>query len=148
GGADGDCQGVGDGVVDGDEFALEGAELFNLALFDGQGVRTDPVFLQLGLDQGKRQLRTHQRDVGTEPQEVGNSADMVLVSVGQDHSRDIVQPVLDVGEIGQDQVDARLGLLREEDTAVDDEQLPVDLEDGHVPADLPQPAKRDNAKGA
>ena len=45
GGADEDGQGVRDGVVDGDEFAFERAELLDLALGDGQGVRLDPVLL-------------------------------------------------------------------------------------------------------
>ena len=102
------------------------------------------MFLQLRLDEGKRQLGTDQGDVGAQAQQVGNGADVVLVAVRQDDGDDVLQPVLDVGEIGQDQVDAGLGLLREEDTAVDDEQLAIDFEDGHVAADLPQAAERHN----
>ncbi|BAS08305.1 hypothetical protein AHiyo4_17270 [Arthrobacter sp. Hiyo4] len=69
---------------------------------------------------------------------------MVLVAVGQDNGHDVVETVLDVGEIGQDQVNAGLGLLREEDTTVHDEQFSVDFEYGHVPADLPQSAQRND----
>ncbi len=39
-------------------------------------------------------------------------------------------------------------LVGEEHAAVDDEQTPVELEDGHVAADLADPAERDDAQGA
>ena len=81
-----------------------------------------------------------------EPQQVRNSADVVLVAVRQDNGHDVCEPVLDVREIRQDQVNAGLCFLREEDAAVDDQQLAVDFEHGHVPADLPQPAERDDAQ--
>ena len=108
----------------------------------------DPVFLQLGLDQGQGELGADQGNVGAQAQQVRHGTDVVLVAVGQDDGHDVVEPVLDVGEIGQDQIDAGLGLLREEDAAVDDEQLAVDFEDGHVAADLPQAAERDDPQGA
>ena len=88
-----------------------------------------------------------QGDVGAQAQQVRDGADVVLVAVGQDDGDDVVEPVLDVGEIGQDQVDAGLGLLGEEDAAVDDEQLAVDFEDGHVAADLPEAAERNDPQG-
>ena len=105
------------------------------------------MFLQLRLDQGQGQLGTHQGDVGAQAQQVRDGADVVLVAVGQDDGHDVIQPVLDVGEIRQDQVNAGLGFLGEEDAAVDDQQLAVDLEDGHVAADLPQAAERDDPQG-
>ncbi len=147
GGAEEHGEGVRDRVVDGDEFAFERAELLDLALGDGLGDRLDPVFLQLRLDEGQRQLGAHQGDVGAQAQQVRDGADVVLVAVGQDDGDDVIEAVLDVGEIGQDQVDAGLGFLGEEDAAVDDEQLAVDFEDGHVAADLPQSAERNDPQG-
>jgi hypothetical protein len=106
------------------------------------------VFLQLGLDEGKRELGSDQGNVGAQAEQVRHGTDVVLVAVGQDDGHNVIEPVLDVGEIGQDEVDAGLGLLREEDTAVDDEQLAVDFEDSHVSADLAQSTQGNDPKGA
>src|SRR5665647_1819467 len=61
---------------------------------------------------------------------------------------EVVQPVPDRGEVRQDHVDPRLVVLREEDPAVDHEQLALVLEDRHVAADLAQPAQRGHAQDA
>ena len=61
---------------------------------------------------------------------------------------DLVEPVPDPGEVGQDHVDARLVLLGEEHAAVDDQQLAGVLEDGHVAADLAEAAQGDDAQAA
>jgi Holliday junction resolvasome RuvABC ATP-dependent DNA helicase subunit len=61
---------------------------------------------------------------------------------------DDAEALADGREVGKDQVDARLVLLREEHTAVDNEQLAVHLVDGHVATDLSEPAERSNAEGA
>ena len=54
--------------------------------------------------------------------------------------------LLDRLEVGQDQVDAGLVLLGEQHAAVDDEELAVELEDGHVAADLAEAAERGDAQ--
>ena len=118
--ADRDGEPVRDRVVDGDELAVERAELLAPSLADLDGHRLDPVLLELGLDERQRQLGADDRDVGPLAQQVGHAADVVLVPVGQDDGLDLVQPVPDPGEVGQDHVDARLGLLREQHAAVDD----------------------------
>ena len=130
--------GVGNGVVDGNEFEAEGpvGYLLMLTHLTQQGV--DAVLAQLGLDEGQSQFAADQGDVLAQAQQVGDAADVVLVAVGQDQGDDVVEAVLDVAEVGQDQVDAGLILLGEQNAAVDDEQLSVDLEDGHVAADLAQ----------
>ena len=51
---------------------------------------------------------------------------------------------LQVGEVGEDEVDSRVVVLGEEDAAVDDEQASLRLEDGHVAADLAEPAESDD----
>jgi hypothetical protein len=146
--ADENSQGIRDGVVYGHELTLERAELLNLPLSDSQGVRLDPVFLELGFHQGKSQLGSDQGDVSFEAEEVGYRADVVLVTMGQHDAYDVLQPVLDVGEIRQDQVDAGLGLFREEHAAVNYQQLAVDFEDRHVAANLSQSTERDNPQRA
>ena len=146
-GADEDCQSIGNGVVNGYEFAFEGAETLNLALNDVHGVGLDAVFLQLCLDQGQGQLGANQGDVGAQTQQVGYSTNVVFVAVGQHDSHDVLQAVLDVVEVGQDEVNAGLGLFGEEHATVDNEQFAVDLVDGHVTTDFAQAAQGHNAQG-
>ena len=110
--------------------------------------RADTVLLELGLHEGQRELASHQGDVLTQAQQVGHAPDVVLVPVSQDQGDDVVDAVLDGGEVGKDEVDARLVLLREEHTAVNDEQLAVQLEDGHVAANLSQAPQGSDAHGA
>ena len=146
--ADGDGERIGDRVVDRDELELERAELLVLALLDGEAVRPDAVLLELRLGERERQARADDRDVLLELEQVGNGADVVLVSVREHDADDVVEPALDRLEVGQDQVDARLVLLGEEHAAVDDEELAAVLEDGHVAADLAEAAERRHAERA
>ena len=139
-GLDGDGERIRDRVVDRDELELERAEAFALPFPDGERVRLDAVFLELRLDQGEREGGTDQRDVLAQLEQVGHRADVVLVAVGEHDAEDVVEAVADGAEVGQDQVDAGLVLLGEEHAAVDDEELAVDLEDGHVAADLAETA--------
>ena len=81
-------------------------------------------------------------------QQVRHGADVVLVAVREHDADDVVEAVPDGREVGQDQVDAGLVLLGEQHAAVDDEQLAVELVDGHVAADLAETAERDDAEGA
>ena len=76
----------------------------------------------------------------------GIAADVVLVPVGEDDGVDVVEPVLDDPEVGEDQVDAGLLGLGEQHAAVDDQQPAVELEHGHVAADLAQAAQRHDAQ--
>ena len=73
----------------------------------------------------------------------GSAADVVLVGVGE-HDRQYLAP-LEVTEVGQDQVDAEVLVAREREPGVDHERLAAELEDGHVLADLTEPAERDDA---
>ena len=61
---------------------------------------------------------------------------------------DVVDAVPDRREVGEDDVDAGLVLLGEEDAAVDHQQLAGVLEHRHVAADLAEPAQRDHAQAA
>ena len=95
GGADGDGQGVRDGVVDRDELAVEGADALAVALRHLEGVRADAVLLELRLDQGEGQLGADQRDVRLLAEQVGDAADVVLVAVREDDALDVVEAVPD-----------------------------------------------------
>ena len=142
-GADRDGERVGDRVVDRDELELERAEVEPVArlhlVVDGL---LEPVLAELGVEQGQGQLGADERDVAALAEEVRRGADVVLVAVGEDQRLDLVEAVPDRVEVGEDQVDAGVVLLGEEDAAVDDQQPTVVLEDGHVATDLAEPAER------
>ena len=81
-------------------------------------------------------------------QQVRDGADVVLVAVREHDADDVVEAVADRAEVGQDQVDAGLVLLGEEHAAVDDEDLAVDLEHGHVATDLAEATDGDDPQGS
>src|SRR5690625_7004670 len=69
------------------------------------------------------------------------------MAVGQDDRGDVVEAIADLLEVRQDQVDAGLRILGEQYAAVDDQQSPLELEDRHVAADVPETAQRRHAQG-
>ena len=71
--ADGDGEGVGDGVVDRDELAVERADALAVPLRHLEGVRADAVLLELGLDEREGQLGADQRDVRLLAEQVGDA---------------------------------------------------------------------------
>ena len=144
-GADDDRERVGDGVVDRDELEHERPERDGLPLLDHVVHRLlEAVLAQLGAQQGQGQLGADERDVAALAQEVRRGADVVLVAVGQHQGLDLVEAVPDRVEVGEDQVDAGVVVLGEQDAAVDDQQPVVVLEDGHVATDLAEAAERDD----
>ena len=140
-GPDRDREGVGDRVVDRDELAVELPEVRPVALAHLPQLRADPVLLHLLLHQRQREPGAEDGDVGPLLEEVGHAADVVLVAVRQDQPDHRVEAVPDPGEVREDDVHAGLVLLGEQHAAVDDEQLALVLEDGHVATDLAQPAQ-------
>lgn len=96
------------------------------------------MLLELGLQEGKSELRADDRDVPPFAQQIRHAPDVVLVAVSEHDGHDVVEAIPDRGEIGQDHINAGLVLLREQHTAVHDQQLAGMLEDGHVPADFAQ----------
>ena len=98
------------------------------------------VFLELPLKERERERRpVDRRRELTE--EVRHGPDVILVAVGEDHGLELVGALPQVLEVGKDEVDpGELG-ARERQPAVDDEDAPVELEQGHVAPDLPHPAQ-------
>lgn len=135
-------------MVDRDELAVEDADALPLPFLHLKGVGADAVLLELRLDEREGQLRADEGDVRLQAQQVRDTTDVVLVAVREDDALDVVQAVPDRGEVRQDQVDARLLLLGEENAAVHDEQAAAVLEDRHVAADLAQAAERGDPQGA
>jgi len=76
-------------------------------------------------------------------QEVGQRAQVVLVAVGEQHRVDAVGEGLQVGEVGNDAVDAGLVLGGEELPAVHQEEAPGGVDDQGVHAEFPEAADGD-----
>jgi hypothetical protein len=66
---------------------------------------------------------------------------VVFVRVREHQRLDVVEPVLDVAQVGQDEVDAGLVVAGEQHAAVDDQQPAQMLENRHVAADFTDPAE-------
>ncbi|SLI69787.1 Uncharacterised protein [Mycobacteroides abscessus subsp. abscessus] len=73
---------------------------------------------------------------------------MVFVAVGEHDRDDVVHPVLDGPEVGQDQVHTGLLVLGEQHATVDDQQLAAVLENRHVAADFADTAEREHPHAA
>src|SRR4051794_35270417 len=67
---------------------------------------------------------------------------MVLVRVGEQHGLDPIGVLTQVGEVREDQIDARHVGVGKHDPAVDDQDPAVNLEAEAVPADLAGPAEK------
>ena len=107
-GVEGDGEGVGHRVGDRDELDVARPDAAPLPVLDGDEVG---AVAQAGLldpvpGQADGELGSVDRDLQV-AQQVGQSPGVVLVAVGEDDAVDLVGPLPQVGELGQDQVDAR-----------------------------------------
>ena len=135
---------MGDGV----ELEAELAEGDPLPLGDGvQRAVAQAVLAQFRLDEGEGQTAAVDGDVRALAQQIGHPADVVLVPVGEHQRHHVVEAVGELVQAREDQVDAGLALLGEEHAAVDDEDLPVELETGHVAPHIAETAERGDAQG-
>ena len=101
----------------------------------------DAVLLELRLDQRQRQRRAVHRAV-EERQHVRHGADVILVAVRQDQRLDLAAPRLEVGQVGDDQVDAEQIGVGEHDAGVDEDGRVLPRDGHHVHAELAEAAKR------
>ena len=145
---DGDGQRVRNRVVDREVLALEDPVIAALPLGDLDEHRLDAVLTAFGGDQGQRELRADDRDVGPQLEQERDGPDVVFVRMRQHQRLDVVEAVLDVAQVGQDQVDTGLVVTREQHPAVDDEQPAQMLENRHVAADFADPAQRGDPQPA
>ena len=102
------------------------------------------VLVELRLDHRERQLRADHLAHLDLAQHVRQRADVILVAV-REHDRE-QRPVLEVREVRQHEIDAEVLVAREGEPGVDQDALAVELVEGHVLADLAEPAERDDAE--
>jgi hypothetical protein len=143
-----DRQAAGNGVVDVEVLALEYAVLTALPRPHFGDIRFDAVLAALLSDERERELRADDRNIGTKLEQERDRADVVLVRVREDQCLHLVEPVLDMAQVGQDQVDAGFVVRREQHAAVDDQQPAEVLENRHVPADFADPAQGGDPQAA
>ena len=136
-----DRQRVGDGVVDGEVFALEHAVAAALPLFDFDEHRLDAVLAAFGGDHGQGELGADDGNVAPQLEQERDCPDVVFVGVRQHQRFDVVKPVFDMAQVGQNQVDAGLVMRGEHHPAVDDQQPAQVFENGHVAADFADAAQ-------
>ncbi len=70
---------------------------------------------------------------------------MVLVAVGDEDGADTIFLVLQVGRVGEEQIDPEHFFLGEPEPHVDDDDVLAALEDGHVLADLADAPEENDA---
>ena len=89
-------------MVDGDELEVEGSKLLARTLAHRERIRLNAVFLELGLNESEREGGTHERDVGTQAQEVGHRTNVVFVPVRENHGQHVIETLADGREVGKD----------------------------------------------
>ena len=69
---------------------------------------------------------------------------MILMSVSDNYASDLLGICLEVGNVGDDDVDAVHILVREAEAAVYNDYICAEFDGSHVLADLTETAKRDD----
>ena len=140
---DGEGQRVRDGVVDVDRLNGEAAERDLLARADLMEDRAGrkAVLLELVLDKTNRQLGGVDRHIEFFEQ-VRQTADVVLMTVGDEQALDAVPVLEHVGEVRDDQIDAEHIGIREHKAAVNEDHVALALIQRNVLADLAEAAQR------
>src|SRR5688572_26481551 len=136
-----DSNAIGHAVGHAHEFERERAHYNYGTRFDLDGLRFQLMFVELVLDDAERERGSVHRTVQVR-QHVRHAADVVFVRVRQADGLELTLPVIEIGEIGNDQIDAgQIGLWEHRAGVDDDGRLPT--RDGHhVEAELAEAAKR------
>ena len=128
-----------------DEFDLERtdshfvARLNPLEAFSG----VDTMLHEFRLDERKGHGRAVDRTI-EERHDIRHAADVILVAMGQDQRLQLAAPRLDVREIGDNKVDAKLIRFREHHAGIDQDGGVLPRDRHHVHAELAQAAERDD----
>jgi len=145
--ADTQTHSVGDGVSDTEGRDIEVTQLDCLARVQClERIVAELVLLDLVADEAARQGRGVDGHAGELGQHVWQSADVVLMGVGDDDGLDLLAPAAQVRDVGDDDVDPVHILIRKRQAAVDDDDLVVELEHRHVLADLADTTERRDAQ--
>ena len=129
-----------------DELHTETAERNGLSRIDVDHFDVGKMML-IQLVPDKRVGKPRAVDRAAEPFHcIRDRADMVLVTVRDTHAANAIRVLFEVSHVGDDHVDPRHLLVRKDQAAVDDENVVLILDHGHVFADLSHPAQRDDSE--
>ena len=145
GGVDGEGNAVDQRVGDADGLDGEGAEgeLFFGRDLDELGFVEELMLFELAFDVGQGELGGVDGNLEL-AEDPGQSADVVLVAMGEDDGADVL-PVLDeVGDVGHDDVDAQQLCFREHEAGIDDDDVVFPAEGEAVHAEFAEAAEGDD----
>src|SRR4029453_16579269 len=105
------------------------------------------VLVKSRRSEAERQARAPDLRDANFSEQVWQRTDVILVGVREDHRVNTVSPFGQIAEVREDQVDAEMLVAGEREAGVENDDLVAELEGGHVLADLPDTAQRDDAQG-
>ena len=142
--ADGEGDAVDGAVRDRDEFDFVRADLDQAAgkNFAESGGIEEAGFFEALFDEGERKARAINRNIQI-AENVGEGADMIFVAVGQDNGTDVLAILLEVGDVGDDEVDAEELGFGEHHAGIDDEDIVTETKDHHVHSKFAETAEGD-----
>ena len=111
-----------------------------------QRIRRDLVLLQLVGQESAREGARIDRDAREFRQDVRQRTNVILVSVCDQDRLDRALPFAEIRDIGNDDVYAERGLIREGESAVDQDDRLLILVEVEVLSDLTHPAERNQAE--
>lgn len=129
----GDRTGIGDRMVDVDEFGFKTAELHRVSRLDRVqlSLLCQLVLVQLVFEDAERQPRSVYRRV-YRPQNVRDRSDVILVTVGYQYSADFVRVLLEICYVRNNEVDSEHVVVRKRKSAVYNYDIVLVLENGDV----------------
>ena len=77
---------------------------------------------------------------------IGDCANVVVMSMGENHSQDIFLFSSEIINVRDDVINARQILAWHSETHINNQNLPFPFKERHIAADFSEPAERDNAE--
>ena len=128
-----------------DELGFDRAVLHAAAWLDLRELDLSELLLaRFRFDQCDRERRRGNRRLRKLAHEVGNSADVVFVAVGNEQAAQLVSAFAHVREIVDNDVDAVHLVVGKHQAAIYDDEVVVCLDHGHVAPDLAATPKRND----
>ncbi len=145
---DGEGNAVDGAVSDVKEFDLKWAESDGLPGLDFVefGLFDEGVLNELFFDQGESEAGAIDWNVEI-AKYVRNRADVIFVGVGEDDGANFGAVLLEVGDVGDDDVNAEEFGFGEHEAGVDDDDVITEVEGHHVHAEFAKAAEGDGKEG-
>jgi len=103
-------------------------------------------FLEALLDQSEREARAVNGNIEV-AKDIGKRADVVFMAMSEDNGTNVSAILLEVGDIGDDEINAEEFGFREHHTGVDDDDVVAVAQGHHVHAEFAEAAEGDGKEG-